>query len=112
MTNKLERLERLSKAATPRPWRVAGHDDWRYVATGGGDVIARKANSEFIVAVVNEWSALLAALERAERVEAVLREECGIDGVALGERLACEVSDDDCGRCWGCRIRAALESRP
>jgi hypothetical protein len=49
------------------------------------------------------------ALERAERVEALLREQLD------GERLACaRWTDDgaDCGFCWGCRIRAALESTP
>lgn len=30
--NVIDRLEELAAKATGRPWRVAGHDDWTYVA--------------------------------------------------------------------------------
>jgi hypothetical protein len=48
---------------------------------------------------------IISMLERAEHLEAALREELA------SERLACEVysvPQVDCGHCWGCRVRQAL----
>ena len=120
MTN-LDELERLYNAATPGPWRVLGTQGvaiWvaDEILVGGNRLNHRdsRANTEFIVALVNAFPALLAELRALRELEAAL-DQCESNR----GRFSCSPQHDarcqkdrkfgDC-TCGSDRLNAALQS--
>jgi hypothetical protein len=98
------RLERDCEKAISRADRM---EDQREEAVSQRDEARARAEA-WEKDYANQGRLLHQSVQRADRLEAALREELD------GERLACEVHSVpqvDCGHCWGCRVRQALAAR-
>jgi hypothetical protein len=117
----LEEIKARAAAAAPATWplRIVGSgESWRICGPNGTYGQACR-DSEFAMSARADVLALVAEVERLQSaLEREMERQFRV-GVVLAES-GCDCGcghhyddhDDDCERCLGCRVEAAMRSRP